>query len=142
MIPVTIKDPRSGNSATVTKYGQLIVAPVDYSTPISIKLEDINTAYNFIAPVDGKEIVITGIVLTANRLVGVNDATVSVYQTDDADSLISNTDIISLEMIKSSSFPLTGISIIVPAGNFVNAQTDDNDIFVTIMYYRVPTRIV
>lgn len=136
--PVVIQDAKTGNRATVTRFGQLITAPVDYSTPVSQKLEVINIAYNFIEPSMDQNIVITDIILTANRNVGANDATVVVYEADEVDELTSFKDIVNLEMIKQSNLVLTGLNMIVTAGKYVNAKTDDDDVFVTIMYYRVP----
>ena len=137
-VPAVIKDSETGNEATVTKYGQLIVGPIDYSSPVAKTLSVVDTAYNFIEPVSGKSIVITDIILTANKNVGVNDATIIIYQSDDSLSLISSNDILNLEMIKQTNLVLTGLNMIVPEGLFVNAKTDDNDIFITLMYYRVP----
>jgi hypothetical protein len=137
-VPAVIQDAGSGNRATVTRFGQLVVAPVDYSTPVAKTLDVINTAYNFVGPVMGKNIVITDIILTANKNVGAGDATVVVYEADAPDTTTSDKDIINLEMIKQSNLVLTGLNMIVSEGKFVNAKTDDDDVFVTIMYYRVP----
>ncbi len=139
--PVVIKDTRTGNQATVTRFGQLVTAPVDYSTPVAQKLEVASTAYNFIEPSMDQNIVITDIVLTANKNVGASDATVVVYEADEPDELTSFKDILNLEMIKQSNLVLTGLNMIVTAGKYVNAQTDDDDVFVTIMYYRVPVEV-
>ena len=139
--PTVIKDASSGNTATVTKFGQLVVAAVDYSTPVAKTLDAINTAYNFVEPSMNKSIVITDIIFTANKNVGVNDATVVLYESDEIDSTISTKDIISLEMIKQSNLALTGLNMVVSEGRFVNAKTDDDDIFVTIMYYKVPIEV-
>ena len=135
---IVIKDSSTGNEATVTEFGQLVVAPVDYSQPVAKELSEAGIAYNFIEPVSDKSIVITDIILTANKGVGVNDATVSIYEAGGVDSVVSVTDILNLEMIKQSNLVLTGLNLIVPVGLFVNAQTDDASIFVTIMFYRVP----
>lgn len=137
-VPAVIQDAGSGNRATVTRFGQLVVAPVDYSTPVAKTLDVINTAYNFVDPVMGKNIVITDIILTANKNVGAGDATVVVYEANAPDTTTSDKDIINLEMIKQSNLALTGLNMIVSEGKFVNAKTDDDDVFVTIMYYRVP----
>ena len=138
MIPTVITDPYSGVKARVSEFGQLAVAPLAYSKPAFQKLEIINTAYTFIAPEEGHQIVITDIILTANRTVGANDATVDVYEAESPTTTIITQPIIELEMIKQSSLGLTGLNLLVPPGLWVNAKTDDNDVFVTIMYYRVP----
>jgi len=136
--PVYIVDPKTGNKATVSEFGQLTISPVDYSTPVQEKLDVINTAFTMIEPVDGKLIIITDILLTANKSVGVNDATVSIYTSTVKGDLVAAGNIIELEMQQKSSLPITGINTKIDAGLYVNAKTDDNDIFVTIMYYRVP----
>jgi hypothetical protein len=137
-VPTVIQDAGSGNRATVTRFGQLVVAPVDYSVPVAQTLDLVNTAYNFVEPSQGQNIVITDIILTANKNVGVNDATVTLYEASDVNVTVSDKDILNLEMIKQSNIVMTGLNMIVSEGKFVNAKTDDNDIFVTIMYYRVP----
>jgi hypothetical protein len=140
--PTVIQDAASGNRATVTRFGQLVVAPVDYSTPVAQTLDVINTAYNFVEPSQDQNIVITDIILTANKNVGATDATVTLYEASDIDTVTSDKDILNLEMIKQSNLVLTGLNMIVTEGKFVNAKTDDDDIFVTIMYYRVPVERV
>lgn len=141
-LPSVIQDNSTGNRATVTRFGQLVTAPVDYSIPISKTLDVVNTAYNFVEPVVDKSIVITDIILTANKNVGATDATVTLYEAEEVDTTTSTKDILNLEMIKQSNLVLTGLNMIVSEGKFVNAKTDDDDIFVTIMYYRVPVRVL
>lgn len=140
MIPTAIIDPYSGAKARVSEFGQLVVAPLAYSKPSFKKLDVINTAFSFIAPVDGHQIVITDIIMTANKNVGVSDATVDIYEADSVTSTAIKQSIIALEMIKQSNLALTGLNLLVPDGLWVNAKTDDNDIFVTLMYYRVPVK--
>ena len=136
--PVYIVDPKTGHKATVSEFGQLTTAPVDYSTPVQQKLDVINSAYTMIKPVDGKLIIITDIILTANKNVGVNDATVTIYTSKTEGELIAVGNIIELEMQEKTSLPITGINAKVDGGLYVNAKTDDNDVFITIMFYRVP----
>lgn len=135
---LAIKDGKTKNKAKVTKYGQLVTAPVDYSTPVARTLADIDTAYNFIEPMAGKSIVITDIIITANRQVGANDATVVLYEAGGVGELNATKDILNLEMIKQSQLVLTGLNLLVPSGLFINAKTNDNTVFITIMFYRVP----
>ena len=129
---------KDGQSVRVTEFGQLTVSPVEYSTPVTDTLDAINTAFNFIGPSSGQQIVITDIILTANKNVGASDATVDIYEANSATATTISNSILQLEMIKQSSLPLIGLNMIVPAGKWVNAKTNDNDVFVTIMYYRVP----
>ena len=42
--PVNIKDSTTGTVAKVTRFGQLVVAPLQYSTPVADEVDVINTA--------------------------------------------------------------------------------------------------
>ena len=137
-VPVHISDPKTGNKASVTEFGQLVVAPVDYSTPVTASMSVIDTPYMLISPVSGKAIVVTAMILTANRNIGINDATVTIYASDTADGVIPSTPEITLEMAKNSSLPLTGINFLIPKGKFLLAQTNDATVFLTVGFYRVP----
>ena len=136
--PSVIKDSFSGNAARVTKFGQLVVAPLQYSTPISDTLDVIDTAFNFVSPAQDQSIIITDIIISASRTVGVNGADVVVYQSDAPDSIIVDKEIVELDMVKQSSISLIGLNLIVPEGKYVNAKTDDADVLVTLMFYRAP----
>lgn len=140
--PTVIKDNNSGNTAKVTKFGQLVVAPLQYSTPVTQRLDTINTAFNFVSPEQGQSIVITDIIISASRTVGVNGADVCVYESDSPESTSIVEEIVALDMVKQSSLPLNGLNLIVPEGLYVNAVTDDADVLITIYFYRVPAEDV
>jgi hypothetical protein len=133
-----IIDPLTKNKAMVTEFGQLVVAPIAYSAPVTAEMDTADTPYLLISPVANKGIVITTIILTANRNVGINDATVTLYTSDVADGVIPANPEVKLEMIKSSTLPLSGLNLFVPEGRFIIAQTDDATVFVTLGFYRVP----
>lgn len=140
---VTIKDSKDGNQARVTRFGQLVVAPLSYSEPIDIELNVVNQAFNFITPESGKSIVITDIIVSTDRLVSPTDpAEIEIYEADEVDSLDILKGIISPRLIRGSDLPLTGLNLLVPEGRWVNAKTNDNNIFITIMFYRVPAEDV
>lgn len=128
------------NRAKVTKYGQLIVAPLDYSTVSTTKMEVANTAYSYISPKMGFKIVITEILLYANKNVGAGDATVIIYTSDvgPTSTTVKET-IIETEMVKQTTRDLTGLNLIITeGGRWVNGKTDDDDVFCSIGYYYVP----
>jgi len=137
--PVRIVN-QDGRSVRVTEFGQLVVSSVDYSVPVNQKLDTINTAFNFVAPVAGQQIVVTDIILTANKNVGASDATVEIYTATAIDTTTVDASILQLEMKKNTSLSLTSLNMITDDGVWLNAKTDDNDVFATIMYYRVPIK--
>jgi len=137
-IDVKIKDGKgSGSQACVTSRGQLVVAPLSFSTAYAVSATVVNTAYNFIEPVSGKQFVITDILLYANKGVGVADATVVLYAADSATTLTETKIILSIEMLKNSSRDITGLNLIMVEGRWLNIKTDDNTIFATVMGYYV-----
>ena len=122
----------------VSEYGQLVTGAIAYSTPVAQTLTVINTAYNFVAPLSGHKIVITAMLLYANKNVGVNDAIVNVYEADAEDELTIANPIITTEMVKQTSRDLLNLNLIIQEGKWINAKTDDASVFMTIMYYYVP----
>jgi len=139
-VPSYITDPHNGLAARVTEFGQLVTSPIAYSVPVAQTLSVIDTAYNYIEPEANHQIVITDIILTSDKNVGASGASVQVYCADAVDSTTVLTDggVLDIEMLKNTSRDLIGLNFIVGKGFWVNAKTDDNNIQLTIGYYRVP----
>jgi len=136
--PVNIKDSKTGNTAKVSKAGQLIVAPIQYSDPISKSLNAINTAFNFVTPEQNKSIVITDIIASADKNVSnTTPANVVIYEALAADTLTVDEAIVIPQLVRASNVSFTGLNILVPEGKWINAKTDDANILVTIMFYRI-----
>jgi hypothetical protein len=127
----------NGKIAKVSRYGQLVTAPIDYSLAYNATAAVANTAYNLVGPVSGKRFVIDSILLYANKNVGAGDATVEVYEATGADVTAVSKSIFTAEMVKQTSRDITGVNIIVSAGKWVNVKTDDDDVFATITGYYV-----
>jgi hypothetical protein len=137
-VPSHIVDPHNGLAARVTEFGQLVVSPIAYSVPVADTLTVINTAYNFVEPEAGHQIVITDVILTADKTVGVNGAAVEIYTADSPTSTVVTKSVLDIEMLKNTSRDLIGLNFLVGKGRWVNAKSDDVNIQVTIGYYRVP----
>lgn len=137
--PINIKDSDSGKVAKVTKFGQLVIAPIAYSTPVTIELDATATAFNFITPEQGSQIVITDIIAAANKNVSATTpANIEIFAADSAESITPDPLIVSPQLVRSSNAGATGLNLLVEEGKWVNATTDDAEILVTIMFYRVP----
>jgi len=139
-VPTKLVDPVTGVAANVTEFGQLVVAPVAYSIPVTNSLSIINTPVNFITPKEGKQVVITDIILSTDKQVGANGASIQIYGAFAADSAIPvpNTSVLDIEMLKNTNRDLIGLNFLVPSGVWINVITDDTNIQVTIGYYYVP----
>ena len=136
--PSHIQDPRSGMTARVTQFGQLVTSPIAYSTPVEHALTVDDVPVNFIEPEANHQIVITDIILSTDRNVGANGAIVQLYCSDAPDSSTVNSSILNIEMLKNTSRDLIGLNFLINSGFWVNAVTDDNNVQITVGYYRVP----
>ena len=137
-INVNLVNDNNDHRVKVSSHGQLIVAPIDFSTPVTKSLAVIDTAVNFIAPQTGHFIVITDIIASADKDVSnTSPANVDVYESDEVDSLTIVNEIVSPQLIRAANLPLTGLNLKIPEGLWVNAKTSDAAILLTIMFYRV-----
>jgi len=140
--PAVIKDHATGNAARVTEFGQLVVAPLAYSTPIAKSLTPASTVFNFIEPAQDQNIVITDITASANFGVSVTTpASVSIYQASAPDTLVVDELILSPQLLRGGNVSLIGLNFLIPEGKWVNAFTDDDIILLTIAFYRVPVEV-
>lgn len=136
--PVNIQDD-GGNIAKVSRFGQLITSPIDYSDSITQELTTINTAFNLIEPKAGSSIVITDILVSSAKTVSNTDpADIEIYEAGQIDTIVVDNSIVRPQLLRASNLPLTGLNLLVPEGKFVNAKTDDATVLVTLMFYRVP----
>lgn len=142
-VPSVIKDKDSGNAAKVSRFGQLVVAPLDYSAPVTDSLTPINTAVNFIAPEQGRSIVITDIIASADRNVSnTTPSNVEIYTADSPTSTTVIDAVVSPQLLRGANLSLTGLNMLVGQGVWVNAKTDDDITLLTILFYRVPAEDV
>ena len=126
------------SKARVTQFGQLVTAPLDYSTLVTREISAVNVAVNFVPPKQGHRIVITDIMLQANKQV-TGEAIVNIYTSDTSpDSLIIVEELFTTEILKQDSRDLIGLNIILEPGRWLNGKTDDDDINATVGFYYIP----
>jgi hypothetical protein len=137
-LDINIRDCKSDVGACVRPNGALIVGAFDYSRPYQATLGIANTPVNLVGPISGKRFIVTDILLYANKSVGVGDATVTLYESQDGPASATQSSVIlNTEMLKNSSRDLVGLNMLCSAGHWLNAVTDDDDVFLTIMGYYV-----
>ena len=132
---VHIADPTNDTAVSVSSNGELHTAPLHHNQSIHYKLDTINTAYTFADIQTGKEMHLENILIYANKGVGTNDATVTIYTSLEADSLVVKDVIMEFEIPKYGTRDLIGLNLKLGGGVYLNAKTDDNDIFLTMMGY-------
>ena len=137
MIKANLIDLRTDVSAKITGRGELVVGKLDFSSAYSTTATVTNTAFNLLVPQDGNCFVITDILIYADKNVGVNDATISIYTADSPTSTTVISDILTTEIKASTARDITGLNLLVTHGVWVNAKTDDNNVFFTIFGYYI-----
>jgi len=133
---IEIKDGTGSCSKTkVTSRGQLVTAPLEFSSAFGTTADVVNVAFNLVSPVPGKGFVVTAILLSANKGVGTNDASVQLYEASSATSTVVDSGVLDIEMEKRSSRDIASLNLLVPEGKWLNLKTNDATIFATIMGY-------
>lgn len=132
-----------GNEATqakVTKRGQLVTAPLSYSTFYNATAGTDNVPVNIIAPKTNKRFVITAIIVYANKNVSASgDATVTIYEGTGPTATQGSSDatIFTQDVPQKITVALTGLNIIVTEGVWVNGVTNDDDVSFNLSGYYV-----
>ena len=137
MINTKISDGSGGGHlARVTHAGELITVRGNYDSTFNAAMTSINTAYNLVTPKSGFQFIVTGIVLNADKNVSATDGAIAVlYEaTSDTTTTASKT-LLTLNIGKNTTVPLTGILIQTTKGVYVNAKTDDATVNITLLGY-------
>jgi len=136
---IRLRDSFTGAGAKVLANGQLVVGTLANSDTSVQTMGTANTPVSFFPPVNSQKFIITDILLYANKNVGVNDATVTIYESTDGPATATQSKILlQTEMVKQTSRDLIGLNLAVSSGSWLNGVTDDDDIFATIMGYYSP----
>ena len=138
MITGILKDGRSGKTACINQYNQLVIGNTDFSTFYQVLCDVDNQSYKVVAPMDNNIFIITAIILSGNRNVGVNGSVIQIYESIDgpATGTVSKV-ILTDDLAKQTRSVMTGINIKVTKGSWINAECDDDDVRVSIAGYYV-----
>ena len=131
-IPVTLKD-GNGRVVVLNSNGEIPIAQGDYDEPMFNELAVADTAYNYFKPFNGKQFIMTGFLAYGDKQVSaVTNATVVIYEASQTDSVVVDKVIIQFEVGQNQSVPFPSVRVLVNAGVYLNAKTDDDDIHLTI----------
>jgi len=127
----------NGYTARVTKTGELVTAPLKYDLTQFHSMSSTGTAYSFYGPKTGQQFVISGFVAVSDKNITA-DAVVQLYEADAVDSTSISKTLVQFAITKNSVVAPTPLRILVTEGFWVNAQTDDATISVTMFGYYIP----
>ncbi|KKL60113.1 hypothetical protein LCGC14_2208560 [marine sediment metagenome] len=123
----------------IDKKYELVTAPFAYDETQFNELGTADAAVNFYKPKVGKQFVITGIIAAGNLSIAANAlATVVVYEGSSTTDTSADKTLIQFGITRLQTEPLLSLNILVNEGKFINAKTDDDDVFLTIMGYYIP----
>ncbi len=128
----------SGRLATVTPGGALAVGPVSFNLIQFRELAVANTAYNFYGPLPEKQFVVTNIFAYGDKQVAAaTNATVEVYEASSTTTTVVDEIIMQFEIGQNEFHPFTNLNLLVSAGVFINAKTDDDDVHMNILGFYI-----
>ena len=124
--------------AKVSRYGEQIVSPYDYSVSYFKNLDIANQGYSFVGPKQGQFFVITSIYFQANKNVSASTAAdVVLFESNDEDNVTVSKSIYQFEMVRRDVISLTSLNIKISEGKYLNGKTTDDDVLATISGYYV-----
>lgn len=134
-----IVDDITGYRAKVTNRGLLVVGQAAFSEASSVALTVDNVPDNLWGPKPAQNFIITDIIIKGDKNIrSTLDATVTIYESSvGPTSAIKTKVILPTKVARSGSLELIGLNLEVTTGRWVNAVTDDNNIFVTVMGYYI-----
>ena len=137
-VKFSIEGGDSGRVAKVNDDGALAVGPASYNEVKFNELAVTGTAYNFYGPKPGKQFVIMAIFAYGDKQVATaTNATVEIYEAPSTASTTVDKIIMKFEIGQNEFHPFTGLSLLVSAGKWINAKTDDDDVHMNILGYYV-----
>lgn len=127
---------KSGVEASVSDYGELVTAPLNYNSVSYQELASTGTAYNFATPKAGEEIILNGIIVSAGKNVSATTAAeVVLFRATGPDSAVVDKVIVSLELLKNERSSYFGLNLKIQNGFWINATTTDAEIKMSVFYY-------
>ena len=137
-LDIKIMDGKGSKSkAAVTSRGQVVVGPIAFNVAYFNSLALVATPYNYVGPIAGKQFVIDGIIASSNKSVSATDgAEVCIYEADAADGA-SVKELLTLDIGKLDRAVITQLNLSTNTGVWLNAETDDATVNLTIIGYYV-----
>jgi len=124
--------------ARVNPTGALVTGPLSFSDTTFVEFAVADSAYSLVEPLAGQQFVITGLVLGADKDVGVDGAIVEIYEASSNNTTTVDKTLFQTSVPQKDNVALFGLNFLVNEGKFVNGKTDDDDIHTTIGGYFIP----
>jgi len=134
-------DPNTSTTseALVSKNGEVIVRAYGFSEP-SLKSLTTTSPANLFTAKASVQLVLTGIVISANRSIAVAGDVVEVFEAPASDSATQDKLLFSVDIARQQIVPVLGFQSLITQGKFLNVDRADTNgaISVTAFGYYVP----
>jgi hypothetical protein len=137
-IDTRIIDPKTGKGVQVVGGNALAVNPPHPSLAFNATLGTDDTAVNIVPAKAGHVFCQTALLLTANQNVSnTTNATVTVYTADAENTAKASalTTLFEISIGRNDIRDITGILVEAEEGKWINGETTDDDVIVTILGY-------
>jgi len=135
---VQVVSNENGRSVKVTKSGEMVVAPLAYSDTKFNLLDATATAYHYYPPLSGKQFVISCVLVFGDKeIANASDTTIEIYEAASTTETTVSKVLMTFGLGQLTSLAITPLNILVNPGVYVNAKTDDDDVYLTIMGYYI-----
>lgn len=126
MLKVSLWGGKNSNSPQITDRGQLVTGALSFEQFYLGSTASNNVAVNVVPPKTGQRFVITSIILSADRSVGLNGAVTDIFEnTTGPTNGTVDKQIIQEEIGKQTRMVAPALNIIVTEGRWVNVKSDD-----------------
>jgi hypothetical protein len=135
-----ISDGKDGRTVRVVGGNALAVNPPHPSISFNATLDVDDTAVNIVPAKADNRFFLTGVILVGNKNISATvDATVNIYTAVAADTAVGalTTSLFTLPVARSGSIILTPILVETAEGEFINGETSDDDVLVTLLGYYI-----
>ncbi len=132
-LKVFLTDPKDGQQAQITPQHELLTR-LQFSSAEKRQIIDAN-AVNFVKPLPGQFVIITGVIVNTDRNVGVNGTAIEIFEAASESSTTSTKDILSFDLVKNQNVVATSLLIQTTEGVFINAKADDFNVNITLLSY-------
>lgn len=139
MTDVTLYDDKSQTAAQISENGELVVAPISYSTAYYQSVDVAATPFLIVPAQTSKKFIINSILLASSKTFGsaTTAETVTIYESSPADLTANLKTIVQVDLLKNDRLIATALNLSSSTSVSLVAIATDTNVDVTLGGYYV-----
>jgi hypothetical protein len=139
MTDFQIVNEKDGRTAIISPLGEVVVAPISYSTAYYMLVDSTTDAFEVVPGLSGKRFVITSILFASDRNFGsaTTPENMTLYEAHPSDLATNLATVASIDFLKNDRLSATQLNIQTEEGVALVAIADDTNIGVTVAGYYI-----